>query len=132
MLFFPSQKEAGSILAARFCLFTQNIKEAFRISQKVLNAKQGTGASTAFELEATTIVQWCTVAEVEMLGSIDSSSRQQLLAINDMYSNNRSNDQFDPDALMVWAKSRHLLNRTTDVLKIINQVRSFTTDCYKR
>eukprot|EP01032_Pedospumella_encystans_P011598 gene11598-13474_t len=102
-------KEAGLILAARFCLYTQNYKEAFRISNKILDAKQSAGGSTTFELEATTIVQWCTIAEIEMLGSIDQSSRQQLQAINDLYSNNRNNEQFDPDSLMVWAKSRHIL-----------------------
>jgi len=124
MKFFPSpsQKEAGLILAARFCLYTQNYKEAFRISNKILDAKQSSGGSTAFELEATTIVQWCTIAEIEMLGSIDQSSRQQLQAINDLYSNNRNNEQFDPDSLMVWAKSRHILSRMSEVLNILNQV----------
>ena len=75
-------------------------------------------------MEATTIVQWCTLAEIEMLGGIDNSSRQQLQAINDMYLNNRNNEQFDPDAFMVWAKSRHMLGRTTEVLNIINTVSS--------
>lgn len=116
------QKEAGLILAARFCLYTQNYKEAFRISNKILDAKQSSGGSTAFELEATTIVQWCTIAEIEMLGSIDQSSRHQLSAINDLYSNNRNNEQFDPDSLMVWAKSRHILSRMSEVLNILNQV----------
>jgi hypothetical protein len=110
------------VLAARFCLFTQNIKEAYRISQKVLASKQASGASTAFEMEATTVVQWCTLAEIEMLGGMDQSSKQQLQAINDAYSNNRNNEQFDPDAFMVWAKSRHMLGRTVEVYNIINQV----------
>ena len=57
-----------------------------------------------------------------MLGSIDQSSRQQLQAINDLYSNNRNNEQFDPDSLMVWAKSRHILSRMSEVLNILNQV----------
>lgn len=117
------QKEAGLILAARFCLYSNNIKEAFRISQKVLATKQANSPSTAFEMEATTIVQWCTIAEIEMLGGIDQSSRQQLQAINDMYSNNRNNEQFDPDTFMLWAKSRHLFGRNVDVLNILNQVR---------
>lgn len=116
------QKEAGLILAARFCLYSNNIKEAFRICQKVLASKQSNSPSTAFEMEATTIVQWCTIAEIEMLGGIDQSSRQQLQAINDMYINNRNNEQFDPDTFMVWAKSRHLFGRSVDVLNILNQV----------
>jgi hypothetical protein len=109
-------------LAARFCLYTQNIKEANRISNKVLASKQGSGASTAFEMEATTIVQWCALEEIEMLGSMDHSSRQQLTAINDLYFNNRNNEQFEPDCFMVWAKSRHIINRTTEVYNIYNQV----------
>ena len=60
-----------------------------------------------------------------MLGSIDQSSRQQLAAINELYSNNRNNEQFDPDSLMVWAKSRHLLSRTNEVLNVLNQVGIF-------
>jgi hypothetical protein len=73
-------------------------------------------------MEATTVVQWCTLAEIEMLGGMDQSSKQQLQAINDAYSNNRNNEQFDPDAFMVWAKSRHMLGRTVEVYNIINQV----------
>jgi hypothetical protein len=98
------------------------MKEAFRISQKVLGSKQSSGASTAFEMEATTIVQWCTIAEIEMLGEIDHTSRQQLTAINDLYLNNPNNEQFEPDSFMVWARSRHLLGRSTEVYNIINQV----------
>lgn len=116
------QKEAGLILAARFCLYTENYKEAFRISNKILESKQGTGASTAFEMEATTIVQWCNIAEIEQYGGIDQSARQQLSGINDLYQNNRNNEQFDADSLMVWAKSRHVLSRTNEVLNILNQV----------
>jgi hypothetical protein len=78
-------------------------------------------------MEATAIIQWCAIAEIEMLGgSIDQSARQQLQAINDMYLNNRNNDQFDPDSLMVWARSRHLLGRLPDTFNILNQVRTNT------
>eukprot|EP00600_Ochromonadales_sp_CCMP1393_P000361 CAMPEP_0174983574 /NCGR_PEP_ID=MMETSP0004_2-20121128/17217_1 /TAXON_ID=420556 /ORGANISM="Ochromonas sp., Strain CCMP1393" /LENGTH=551 /DNA_ID=CAMNT_0016235837 /DNA_START=1 /DNA_END=1653 /DNA_ORIENTATION=- len=115
-------KEAGLILAARFCLFTENIKEAFRISQKIIDSKQTNGPSTAFEMEATAIIQWCTISEVEMLGSVDSSSRQQIRDIDDMYSNNRNNEQFDVDSLMVWARSRLLIHRTGEALNILNQI----------
>ncbi|KAJ1438327.1 hypothetical protein B484DRAFT_392369, partial [Ochromonadaceae sp. CCMP2298] len=113
-------KEAGLILAARFCLFTDNVKEAFRISNKILDGKQRDGALNNFELEATAIIQWCTVAEIEVLGSVDSASRQQLRNIDDMYS--RSNEQFDVDNLMVWARSRLLLDRAGETLNILNQV----------
>lgn len=118
------QKEAGLILAARFCLFTQNIKEAQRISEKLLGAKQSSGASTAFEMEAICIQQWCTIAEIELLGNMDSSSRQQLFEINDLYNSNRNTEQLEPDSLMVWAKSRYLLEKFNDVFNIYNQVNS--------
>ena len=84
--------------------------------------KQGTGASTAFELEATTVSQWCTLVEIEQYGGLDHSSQQQLRDINDQYSNNRNNEQFDPDTLMLWAQSRHILGRDSEFLNIINQV----------
>lgn len=93
--------------------------------------------STAFEMEAMTIQQWCCISEIEMLGTIDSSSRKQLLSIDEMYVNhNRNNggdasNQLDAESLMAWAKSRQLLNKQGDVLNILNQVRlAYKCICY--
>lgn len=117
------------MLAARFFLFTSRITDAQSICEKLLSSRSSkdVGTSTTFELEAMTILHWCTLAEIELLGSMDSSSERQLLEIYESYRDRQSrnaisSDLYDADLLMVWAHSRLILNRRNDVMNIFNQV----------
>ena len=111
-------------MAARFCLFTNNFKDASRISEKIIVGKQINSSSTPFEIEATTIIQWCTTSEIEMMDSsdFDSSTRKQLQTIDDFYNNNKNSEQLEVDSLLVWAKTKLLMNKTNDVINVLNQV----------
>ena len=113
-------------MAARFCLFTNNYKDASRISEKLVGSKQMNSTSSPFEIEAATIIQWCTTAEAEMMaGDFDSSTRKQLQAIDDFYTNNKNADSpivFEVDSLLSWAKVKSIIYRTPDVINVLNQV----------
>jgi hypothetical protein len=114
------------ILAARFALFTGDLKEASRISQKILsNANRSSSASSAFEVEAFSIQQWSFVYEVEKNGLVSSENKKKLQAIDAMIKSKSGADQYDLDTLMLWAKSRQVLNSsgaTAEILNILNQV----------
>jgi hypothetical protein len=118
-------------MAARFCLFTDNLSEASRLADKLLHGKSIGPQSSVFELEAHTVLQWCAVAEAELIssdlsgGDHDSSSRRQLQAIDDSFSSSsssRSNEQLEMDSLLLWAKTKLLLGRTVEAVNVYNQV----------
>ncbi len=119
------------MLAARFCLFTDNLSEASRLADKLLHGRPIGPQSSVFELEAHTVLQWCTVAEAELLssdlsgGDHDSSFRRQLQTIDDSFSSsssNRSNEQLEMDSLLLWARTKLLLGRTVEAVNVYNQV----------
>lgn len=116
-------------MAARFCLFTDNLSEASRLADKLLHGKPIGPQSSVFELEAHTVLQWCAVAEAELIssdgGDHDSSFRRQLQAIDDSFSSsssNRSNEQLEMDSLLLWARTKLLLGRTVEAVNVYNQV----------
>lgn len=128
------------MLAARFCLFTDNLSEASRLADKLLHGKPIGPQSSVFEVEAHTVLQWCAVAEAELTSSphlqegghqgdrgLDSSARKQLQAIDDSFSSSsssssRSTEQLEMDSLLLWARTKLLLGRTVEAVNVYNQV----------
>lgn len=114
------------MLAARFLLFTGNYNDARRIAKRFAGqGTSGTGMSV-FELESYLIEQWSNVEEIAQTWADSSDQRRALTAIDNTFKNNRGGDLQDADALMLWAKSRHLMGLSNDVLNILNQV---SADC---
>ena len=119
-----AQKEAGLVLASRFYLFTGNYNEARRVAKRMAGAGVTGNAMSVFELEAYLVEQWSIVEEIALTWADSSDQRKALNAIDNTFKNNRGGDLQDADALMLWAKSRHLMGNLNDVLNVLNQVSS--------
>lgn len=133
-------------MAARFCLFTDNLSEASRLADKLLHGKPIGPQSSVFEVEAHTVLQWCLVAEAELTsspalgggdhhhrdvqGGLDSSARKQLQSIDDSFSSSRSNEQLEMDSLLLWAKTKLLLGRSVEAVNVYNQVARCVCCCF--
>lgn len=129
------QKEAGMILAARFLQFSGDISGASRICQRMLGSSRSSGPAnptTAFEVEAMCIDNWCMLAEIDTAsrvngGQIELSSeqRKQLQNIDSM-ARGRGNSATDYtneiDFLMLWVKTKQILNNPMEALNALNQV----------
>jgi hypothetical protein len=112
------------VLAARFFLFTGNYPEAKRVAKKLLGQISSGNTMSNFELEGYLVDQWCIVEEIVTTWADSSDQRRALQAIDATFKNNRGGDLQDADALMLWAKSRHILGLTNDFLNVLNQVKS--------
>jgi len=120
-------------MAARFCLFTDNLSEASRLAEKLLNGKSVGPQSSVFEVEAHTVLQWCAMAEADLMQDgdtgLDSSTRKQLQAIDDSFNSTRSNEQLEMDCLLLWARTKILLGRTVEAVNVYNQVSPLIACC---
>jgi hypothetical protein len=117
------------ILAARFALYTNDFEEAARISQKLQNSSgrnSQSSATSVFEIEAFCIDNWCFLNELESSQSnyLSSEQKRRIQSI-DAHCKSKNGEQSDIDTLMLWAKSRQILNGSSayaEVLNILNQV----------
>lgn len=115
-------KEAGLVLAARFFLFSGNSSEARRVAKKITDLNRGSNTTTVYDVEAYLIEQWSNIEDISLDWSNSADQRRTLSAIDNTFRNNRSPDFQDADALMLWARSKYLLNASNDFFAILNQV----------
>eukprot|EP01035_Chromulina_nebulosa_P033766 gene33766-45218_t len=121
-------KEAGLILAARFNLFTGELEEALRLTQKVLSMSGGAGTSgvhSVYELEAVAVEQWVYALQFEQNGT-SAALRKKVMGAESLlkrcYSSGGNDATMDIDAMMVMAKCKQLLGLYPDLLNVLNQV----------
>ena len=123
------QKEPGKILAARFALFTGDIRLASRVAQGLLEGCRGQSPSTPFELEAACIEQWIVVMEAQTDWNMAQASGQRSTEDNVLKRLDRLdedvaflNDQGDIDSFMLRAKAKLIAKQNGETLNILNQV----------
>ncbi len=136
-------------MAARFALFTGDLREALKCVQKIRGNGGGRGGAvmesalptTAFEIEAFVIEKWCELLDVEnTLNSYDdpmsSDLKKRLQTLDSTFADIAASgpagvDLLDPDALLLWARCKQLLGvdqqagsrqATGFVVNVLNQV----------
>ena len=72
-------KEAGLLVAARFCLFVGDLSECRRLVKKLL---RGAEPSTPAELDAATVELWCGLAEAEARSSGVGSAQGTIVILS--------------------------------------------------
>lgn len=114
------------MLAARFALYVGDLDDAGRVCQKLLaNSKVNEGnAPTVFELEAVAVKQWVFVAETEAEYAEGSADCRKKLQSIDGAFRGKGLEVHEVDSLMIWAKSRLMLNLPGEAINILNQVRA--------
>ena len=118
-------KDAGLVLAARFCLFTGDYDTSQRVACKVLSRLKRSGdldpseladlnPQTPAEIEACVIVLWCVLARGTMGGSL-SDFRRRLAPVDNFI--RAVGDQYpDGDMFMLLTQTKIRLGLHTDAL----------------
>ncbi len=75
------------------------------------------------------IEQWSELEEMALDYTNSQEQRRVIQSIDSLFRNTRNPDLQDADALMLWAKSRHVLGISNDVLTVLNQVRRHCYYC---
>lgn len=121
-------KEAGLLLAARFCLFTGDLKEARRLSKKILRGSDT--PSTPIELDAMAVDLWAHLVEAERMATRSKTETvtkvtgrvdRALLQPIEAFLRSRG-EEADIDALMLLARSRQVSGSSTEAVNALNQV----------
>ena len=136
-------KDAGMILAARFALFTNDLRNATRICSKVLSRLNKNNrnnnnniinaadipdlnAQTPAEVEACVIMLWVVLAEGSA-GMTISEFRRALQPI-ESFINNIGSNIIEADAFMLLSQAKIRLGQMTEAQNVFNQcIASFPT-----
>jgi hypothetical protein len=120
MIIYFSQKETGMLLAARFCLFTEDYSNALRIIERFL--PRGKVPSSQPEMEAKAIEVWIHVLRAQSGGNTE---RRKLVEL-DAFMKGKSSEQLDLDILMGYTRALQLTKRRAEALNYLNQVIIFS------
>lgn len=119
-------KESGFVLAARFSLYTNDYSGAARLVQKLYNSSSNDLPTSVFEHEGMTIDYWCTLHEYnsrkqEVTTSAHIASlKKRLVGLDNLFKGKL--DQIDVDMMMLYVKSKLVLESNNDALNILNQM----------
>jgi hypothetical protein len=116
------QKETGLVLAARFYLYIGNYSEASRLAKKIVDLNRASNTTTVYEAESYLVEQWSNLEEISLDWTNSADQRRLISAIDNTFRNNKNPDFQDPDALMLWVRSKFLLNLSNDLYAVLNQV----------
>ncbi len=105
------------LLAARFCLFTEDYSNALRIIERFL--PRGKAPSTPTEMEAKAIEVWVSVLKAQSGGDIE---RRKLKEI-DIFMKGKSSEQLDLDIIMGYIRALQITKRSKpEALNLLNEV----------
>lgn len=109
------QKDAGFVLAARFCLYSGDYQTAIRLSQRLM--PRSGNPSTPHEIDGVAVEQWANMAMMEASGDIDWKYIQNIDQVV-----RGLGDVADVDLLMLQARSRYVLRKKKDTMNVFNKV----------
>ncbi len=112
-------------MAARFYLYVGDYSEARRIARKVSDGNKMSNASSVYDVEAFLVEQWCNLEEISMDWNNSSEQKRVLSSIDNIFRSNKTPEYQDPDALLLWAKSKFIAENYNEMFNILNQVKYF-------